>query len=195
AAEALALGLLAAEYPAGEHLVPLAAPANRLLLRAHQLFAPPPLGDVADDAQDAIALVGDEPRLEIADRAARQLQRVLDDDRLLGRRHLLERLEEFLGHLARKDVAHVPAEETLRRDIQKLGVPCVIVEIDAVARHDEHQIGNRPQDGVASGLRDLERFLGAALIGDVATDALQLDQAPAGIENRTVDPLLPADVA
>jgi hypothetical protein len=100
--------------------------------------------DVPHDGHDRLGIAAHQPGFVVA-LAAGHRQRVLDDDRLVGLERALEVALEGIGQIGREDVADALAEEGLRRDEEVGRGAGVIVQIDAVAAHDEHQIRDHAQ--------------------------------------------------
>ena len=69
----------------------------------------------------------------------------------------------------------------------------MIVHIRAVAQQHEHQVRDGAEDGAVVGFELPDGFLDALSIGDVAADALKLDEAAVLVNDGMVDPVMPAD--
>ena len=71
----------------------------------------------------------------------------------------------------------------------------MIIDVGSVPEHHEHQIGNRAKHRAVARLGLAEGLFGPLPIGDVAADTLELDAAVLLVEDRVVDPVMPADRA
>ena len=69
-------------------------------------------------------------------------------------------------------------------------LPRVIVYVDVVPAHDEHQVGNQAQYGAGPRLASSKGVLGLLPVGDVSAGAQELTDAPVGSEHGVRDPLV-----
>ena len=99
-------------------------------------------GDVADHAEDRVALARHQPHLVVPQLAV-QRQRVLDRPCRLKACHMGQLAHEHRREIRRHDVDNPLAEEDLRWNVEQTRIAGVIVAVDAVGPDLEHQIGNR----------------------------------------------------
>ena len=106
----------------------------------------PELGRVPHDRHDLVVVDRHHPGLELAPVAADRRQHVAERLQLARLERLPDRRHEGLGDLRRQQVFHPAADDVLPRIGEELGVADE-VDVDAVGRDAEHQVG----DGVEQG--------------------------------------------
>ena len=161
-----ALGLRDGDRHAAERRASLCECLERLLLKL-------PRGDVADDRNRLVVAAPDDARLEVSQRVALPLQRVVDElDGVVLERARIAIITASEAS-AREDLADVHADEVVRVDRKPRGLAEAELEERAVRRDPVHAVRDR-----------LEQRAGTALAGgERAKRQPALERDPRGVEH------------
>src|SRR4051794_32229105 len=134
----------------------------------------PQLGRVTDDRDDLVIVDRDDPRLELALIAADRREHVADRLELARLECPLDRGEQRLCHGGRQQLVHLAADDLFPGVREQLGVADE-VDVGAVCRNPEHQVGNRVEQRAHTRF-DVRACSGEALVH--ATRVARYERAP-----------------